>query len=591
MNEGEHVAHALNEQRSTVVPLKQEYTDVIDREYRHDVSGSGSSTDNLQPLLHVLSMSEYQQEETLLPESVSHEDIDTAEYETTRRTDRHTPTTSLSSLSSIEDPNAPNELDKLTSSAANTAQQPYTYGQLIGMSLLSAPDHRLTASQIHHWIAESFPSQYPLREKKWQSGISAVLTQRPEFVKQARGTDDLAPGRGGYWALQPGTEHKFPTGSPHTPIIENSTQATSALIDLCTSEGLSPANGPFSSAPKFFENTPNADRVSPDNQSTGKSKRANFNSPHQRVAIESPRKFEIDEEIDQSCLTTPTLVQHSAMKTSSIPCDVTPSTLLNGQRGVDTTDQPYAVSAKLSRDTANEPLQKHNRFVENGMPADGVETDHSRLKEANESANLQLDAGGSLQLSGSWFDRYMSENDGCYTVQDLFEDCPDFHPDNVLFDKEATMEEIKKRPSRKAPRKQRLAYARSQGKNPHQQVTRTLPCNNQPPRSKSASMGDNYGLAVNAVNGNVTMLDESMIMIKEYSSIEELLGLPEEREMILHEGELAFRAVTQVRGVTNDECKRINLMCAIRATVEYHVGMPFFQSASNGSCTVAARSL
>ena len=82
----------------------------------------------------------------------------------------------------------------------------FSYAQLIGMSILRAPNRRLTLAQIYKWISDTF-SFYNAAEPGWQNSIRHNLSLNKAFIKQERPKDD--PGKGNYWAIQPGMEHQF----------------------------------------------------------------------------------------------------------------------------------------------------------------------------------------------------------------------------------------------------------------------------------------------------------------------------------------------------------------------------------------------
>ncbi len=83
---------------------------------------------------------------------------------------------------------------------------PYSYAALIGISILRAPDRRLTLAQIYKWISDTF-SYYRLPETGWQNSIRHNLSLNKAFIKQERPKDD--PGKGNYWAIEPGMETQF----------------------------------------------------------------------------------------------------------------------------------------------------------------------------------------------------------------------------------------------------------------------------------------------------------------------------------------------------------------------------------------------
>lgn len=83
---------------------------------------------------------------------------------------------------------------------------PYSYAQLIGMAILRAPNRRLTLAQIYKWISDTF-SFYREVESGWTNSIRHNLSLNKAFVKRERPKDD--PGKGNYWAIEPGMEKQF----------------------------------------------------------------------------------------------------------------------------------------------------------------------------------------------------------------------------------------------------------------------------------------------------------------------------------------------------------------------------------------------
>ena len=82
----------------------------------------------------------------------------------------------------------------------------YSYAVLIGMSILRAPGRRLTLAQIYKWISDSF-AYYRVSQTGWQNSIRHNLSLNKAFIKQERPKDD--PGKGNYWAIEPGMETQF----------------------------------------------------------------------------------------------------------------------------------------------------------------------------------------------------------------------------------------------------------------------------------------------------------------------------------------------------------------------------------------------
>ncbi|GAQ09040.1 hypothetical protein ALT_6361 [Aspergillus lentulus] len=88
---------------------------------------------------------------------------------------------------------------------------PYSYATLIGMSILRAPNRRLTLAQIYKWISDTF-SYYKHSDPGWQNSIRHNLSLNKAFIKQERPKDD--PGKGNYWAIEPGMEAQFLKDKP-----------------------------------------------------------------------------------------------------------------------------------------------------------------------------------------------------------------------------------------------------------------------------------------------------------------------------------------------------------------------------------------
>ena len=82
----------------------------------------------------------------------------------------------------------------------------FSYALLIGMSILRAPGRRLTLAQIYKWISDSF-AYYRASQTGWQNSIRHNLSLNKAFIKQERPKDD--PGKGNYWAIEPGMESQF----------------------------------------------------------------------------------------------------------------------------------------------------------------------------------------------------------------------------------------------------------------------------------------------------------------------------------------------------------------------------------------------
>ncbi|KAK3313862.1 hypothetical protein B0H66DRAFT_364722 [Apodospora peruviana] len=97
----------------------------------------------------------------------------------------------------------------------------HSYATLIGMAILRSPHRRLTLAQIYKWISDTFSFYHPT-DAGWQNSIRHNLSLNKNFIKQERPKDD--PGKGNYWAIEPGTEHLFMKEKPSrkaAPTLEN----------------------------------------------------------------------------------------------------------------------------------------------------------------------------------------------------------------------------------------------------------------------------------------------------------------------------------------------------------------------------------
>ncbi|MCJ1476834.1 hypothetical protein MMC13_005503 [Lambiella insularis] len=115
---------------------------------------------------------------------------------------------------------------------------PYSYAALIGMSIMRAPNRRLTLAQIYKWISDTF-SHYRAADAGWQNSIRHNLSLNKAFIKQERPKDD--PGKGNYWAIEPGMEHQFVKEKPCRRPPSSSGSAPSMKVSSQLARDMTPA--------------------------------------------------------------------------------------------------------------------------------------------------------------------------------------------------------------------------------------------------------------------------------------------------------------------------------------------------------------
>ena len=168
----------------------------------------------------------------------------------------------------------------------------HSYATLIGMSILRAPGRRLTLAQIYKWISDSF-AYYRASQTGWQNSIRHNLSLNKAFIKQERPKDD--PGKGNYWAIEPGMETQFikdkasrrPTSSSGT--IMKSSSVLSSEASIWSSQPPPPkrelGRGPEATEPSSDATIPASDAPSQEDEIEGT---VNMPPPASRLPLSSP---------------------------------------------------------------------------------------------------------------------------------------------------------------------------------------------------------------------------------------------------------------------------------------------------------------
>lgn len=126
---------------------------------------------------------------------------------------------------------------------------PFSYAQLIGMSILRAPNRRLTLAAIYNWISTNF-SFYQVGDAGWQNSIRHNLSLNKAFYKQERPKDD--PGKGNYWAIVNGMEPQFMKEKPRRNTLSSESNSYPYSANELPRPMTSSSNAHFMSESSFL---------------------------------------------------------------------------------------------------------------------------------------------------------------------------------------------------------------------------------------------------------------------------------------------------------------------------------------------------
>ncbi|CAL8078019.1 unnamed protein product [Calicophoron daubneyi] len=198
---------------------------------------------------------------------------------------------------SVSEPGAINTLASSLAAVAHidhgtaSRKPPYSYAQLIIQAIASAPQQRLTLSEIYAHICYNFPYYKP-HDKGWQNSIRHNLSLNRYFIRVPRAHDE--PGKGAFWELDPGCEPRLISQAFRRRRVFGS--ATSQSSGLTTSSSITPSSTsrPSQSGCTF---TPIEESLAMNGTTTGRSS-----------------------DLSDSGSLSPTPVSNGLKRTNSIPC-------------------------------------------------------------------------------------------------------------------------------------------------------------------------------------------------------------------------------------------------------------------------------
>lgn len=159
-----------------------------------------------------------------------------------------------------------------------------SYAGLIGQAILSSSDGRLSLAEIYLWISSVYP-YYERGDRGWQNSIRHNLSLNKSFVKLER--ESSIPGKGGWWAIQPGHESRFQNGL----YLPNGGRLDAPISRPIRSASIAPSN-PFSDERARRKRTP----LTPSNTNTASNRNSDTKdtmhpSSAKRPKTSRPLKF------------------------------------------------------------------------------------------------------------------------------------------------------------------------------------------------------------------------------------------------------------------------------------------------------------
>lgn len=210
----------------------------------------------------------------------------------------------LQALSSFDDefddekPKKKKKKEKKAFDILSSDKPPYSYATLIGMSILSHPDKRLTLSSIYQWIADTF-KYYKREDVGWQNSIRHNLSLNKAFIKGEKSKD----GKGHFWCIEPGSEDQF------LKLRNNKKSSYDEIMDQISSRGHNPpvqeskrSINSIPSSPNYYESNDSINtfnRFENINTAVGYHKRARDQTDQAEEADEAEQTLDDDLEYNK----------------------------------------------------------------------------------------------------------------------------------------------------------------------------------------------------------------------------------------------------------------------------------------------------
>ncbi|KAF2184271.1 hypothetical protein K469DRAFT_750901 [Zopfia rhizophila CBS 207.26] len=371
-----------------------------------------------------------------------------------------------------------------TSQEATSKTASYTTRQRIAMALLAAQDRALTSGEVKDWISDTFPELQ--RGGKWEASVSAVLSYCQDFSKGQQAGERTSVWSFSSRAIKQKAAKQFPEFCPTPPL-----------------------------RPKIALKTRPSNRNLGSRESTESNRRGEKEprSKSQTAAIEEHP--EGVEETNQ----TPTFFPDKVLpKSASEPVE-------NGRSKIDSPNVEMMdanLTPASSGNTAADIVHGDDVGSSQEIRANSIRHLASTSDLVDEDAEI---------FTMPWDKNRCTELDPNLVIErDFFTAFPEFSTQMTTSEREKKIEQIKKRPSRKATFGKRLAFARIHRKDVHDELSWYRKT------TYSHSLGQVQDCGVEMQDNQV-------------ETFRDIMDLPENAiPMVAPDGQLAFRDGVMVNG-------------------------------------------